>query len=243
MSRSDRYSDDQTTEDLHRHILAPIVRADNVVAAEREEIRAEMDAFRSFFDRVSELEPTPTTTGTPTSRSLYATDSAATTQRLRTAYEETVLSMEHFERVYDESLAVNVATELSPQLVHGFKPGGGAFTDVYRQVLIEAVGEAVVSRKRFVSVLEEEVTALDKARNRLRGILDRLVWSGRLAIPTDNELERLDDIARERQETLGSHLSLIQYDSHEFCEYIYESEQWTYPVLTAVVRLRKNVME
>jgi hypothetical protein len=243
MSKSDNCSRDQIAEYLQRHTLAPIVRAVDAVASEREEVQAEIDAFRSFLDRVSELEPTQSTTGSPAPRSLSHAGRADTSRRLRTAYEETVLSVEHYDRVYDEPLAEHVAAELSPQLTPLFESNRVAFTEVYRRTLHEAVREAVGSREQLISVLGDEATSLETARDRLQDVLDRAGTSGPQAAPAGDERDRLDEIARQRQAELKSRPRLAQLNGHEFCEYAYESEAWTYPVLTAVARLRESIAE
>jgi hypothetical protein len=239
MSKRERRSGEQVPQRLRRHILAPILRAEDLATAEREEVEAEIRAFRTFLDRLSDIEATRTATPTPATRSLSHAEAANTGERLRTAYEETVMSLAHFDRVYDESLAEHVARELSPQLLPVFDPGANAFTEVYRQTLRSAVEDSIADRERFVSVLEDEVAALDTARARLRSVLDS---GGRPGTAGDRR-DTIDELARDRQEALGLRPSLVQLDGHECCEYVYESECWTYPVLTAVARLRENVVE
>lgn len=243
MSKSDSCSGDQIAEHLHRHVLAPMVRAADVVASEREEVQAEIDAFQSFVDRVSELEPARPASGAPASRSLSHADRVDTSSQLRTAFEETVLSIEHFDRVYDESLTEHVAAELSPQLTPVFESSKVAFTEVYRQALLEAVREAVDSREQLMSALESEARSLETAQDRLQDVLDSPGTSGCPTTPAGDERERLDEIARERQDELRARPRLVRLDGHDFCEYVYESERWTYPVLTAVARLRETVVE
>lgn len=243
MSKSDNCSGDQIAEHLRRHTLEPITRAADAVASERKEVQAEIDAFLSFIDRVSELEPTQSTTGAPTSRSLSHATRADTGRRLRTAYEETVVSVEHYDRVYDEPLTEHVAAELSPQLTPVFESNRVAFTEVYRRTLHEAVREAVGSREQLLSVLEDETASLETARDQLQDVLDRASSSGPRAAPAGEDLDRLDEIARQRQTELRSRPRLVQLNGHEFCEYAYESEEWTYPVLTAVARLRESIVE
>jgi hypothetical protein len=243
MSKSDSPGDDQIAERLRRHVLAPIVRASDVVASERQEVRAETEAFRSFIDRVSDLEPTRSTAGAPVSRALSYANRTDANRRLRAAYEETVLSVGHFERVYDEPLTEHVAAELSPQLVPVFESSRIAFTTVHKQALHESVREAIGSREQLLSVLGDESASLETTQNRLQDVLDGAVESGHPAASAGGALERLDEIARERQGELGSRPRLVRLDGHEFCEYAYESEQWTYPVLTAVARARESVVE
>lgn len=240
MSKSDSRGVEQVPQRLRRHVLAPIVRAEDLVATEREEIRAEIRAFRTFLDRASDIEPTRTAPPAPASRSLSHADDTDTDERLRTAYEETVMSLAHFDRVYDESLSEHVAGELSPQLLPVFEPGGSAFTEVYRQALRGAVRDAVAGREEFVSALDDEEAALDTARTRLRNVLE---GGGGSAGSASDGPEPLEELARDRQAALGSRPSLARLDGHPFCEYVYGAERWTYPVLTAVARLRENVPE
>jgi hypothetical protein len=240
MSKSDSCGSDPIPQRLRRHVVAPIVRAGDVVVSDRDEIQAEIDAFRSFEDRVSELEPNRNTNPAHTARSLYVSDMVDRSQALRTAYRETIMSLEHFEAEYDESLAENVAAELGLDLVPGFDPEGVPFTAIYREALFDAVQDAVRRRERLVSVLDDETRSLESARERLNRILDSEAPS---AASHADARERLDDVARERQEELAARPTPNRLGSHEFCEYVYGSERWTYPVLTAVARAHENVID
>lgn len=88
------------------------------VVDERAEVAAERDAFAAFAERV-EACPTPSPSSVAsgsvpravTTRSDDAPDHAA---RLRRAYRETVMAVDHYDVVYDEPLVVNAAAELGP---------------------------------------------------------------------------------------------------------------------------------
>lgn len=55
-------------------------------------------------------------------------------------------------------------------------------------------------------------------------------------------LDILDRIAHDRQETIRTRRSLPGHDCHSLCDYLYQDEPWTHPVLTAVTRLREAVV-
>jgi hypothetical protein len=60
-------------------------------------------------------------------------------------------------------------------------------------------------------------------------------------VPTSIETDvtdALDEIASQRQETFAGRTVSPRTDGHDLCAYLYAECPWTYPVLTAVTRLR-----
>jgi hypothetical protein len=230
-----RQADDPVSRTLREHVLEPLSTAESLVESEHAEVEAERRAFVRFADRVGGIEtvsrrptgagPARTLTGSPPRR----------VERVRSAFRETVMSVDHYDSVYGESLVEHAATELSADVATGFRRETGTrFTEFYKSTLVSAVEEAVSRRERLRDQLDEELAALDRGRENLEGILDRCDGPG----PVEGVESDLDDLAERRQALVQRRDPLSGTDGHDLCQYVYADAEWTYPVLTAVTRVR-----
>jgi len=109
-------------ESLREHVLSPIATAEQRVATERTKVTAERRAYHQFYDRISGIETVTTTRlpTTPTPRT-YAESRPRAVERVRTAFRATVMMVDHYDDVYDESLNEHVSAELSPDVAALFE--------------------------------------------------------------------------------------------------------------------------
>jgi hypothetical protein len=228
-------ADDPVSRTLREHVLEPLSTAEEMVEAEHAEVEAERRAFARFADRIGGIDavsgrpggvtPGQTLTGSPPRR----------VERVRSAFRETVMSADHYDEVYGESLVEHAAAELSADVATGFRRESGTqFTAFYKSTLVSAVEGAVGWRERLEDQLEEELTSLDRSRETLESLLDRCDGPG----PTEGVESDLDDLAARRQDLVQRRDPLSGTDGHELCQYVYADAEWTYPVLTAVARVR-----
>jgi hypothetical protein len=224
---------------LRQHALAPLDRAIERAARERREVAAEREAFLAFADRVSSLEATRVDAEMNAVRSLEPGPDAAA--RARTAYAETVMAVDHYDREYGEPLLEHVANELGATVATALAPDGtSAFTTVVQGTITAAAGRAVASRADLLESTEAELESLRDARDRLVDLLD----GGDAAcgpVGADDPTGTLEAIAADRQETIHRHHSVSAIDGHDLCEYLYADQPWTYPVLLALSRLRDEL--
>ena len=233
-------ADDPVSRTLREHVLAPLSTAEELVEAERTEVEAERRAFVRFADRVGGIEPV---SGAPAGRTRPLTESEPRrVERVRGAFRETVMSVDHYEEVYGESLVEHAAAELSANVATGFRRDSGTrFTGFYKSTLVSAVEQAVGWRERLRDQLDEELSSLEECRAELVDVLDRCdgpgAGNGREAVEAD-----LDELAERRQTLVQRRDPLSGTDGHELCRYVYADAGWTYPVLTAVARVRTAAM-
>jgi hypothetical protein len=215
--------------------MEPLSTAEELVGAERAEVEAERRAFVRFGDRVGGLDAVSTrATGTTPTRTLTGSRPRRV-ERVRSAFRETVMSVDHYEEVYGESLVEHAAAELSADVATGFRREGGTqFTEFYKSTLVSAVEEAVGWRERLLEQLDGELASLDRSGETLEDLVDR--WDG--PGPAGDLASDLDDLAERRQELIQRRDPLSGTDGHELCQYVYADAEWTYPILTAVARVR-----
>lgn len=228
---------------LRVRVLSPLVAARGEVETEIEEIEAERRAFARFRDRVDEVEPVTASrpTGGPATRTAVVETPSGSIERVREAFRETVMAVDHYDSVYDEPLAAHAAAELSPEVASGLASDTSTtFTRMYKSALTAAADGAVTGRESFRDHLDAELASLDGSREALVDLLD----GPGATDGTDRRSDaatRLDDVARARQETIQRRDPSARTDGHELCEYLYRDRDWTYPVLTAVARYRDAV--
>lgn len=227
---------------FRRYVLGPLTAAETCVDRERTEIDAERRAFEAFAEAVRDVTSPPERSGRPSVQQTLVDPSNDVAAEIREAYRDTVMSVDHYDAEYGESLEENVLAEFGPDLAQLVRPGGGrSFSDAHRRTLTGRAEQAARERESFLDVLERERESLRSARRAIREIVESLDdtlipgWYRR-------EFEsRVDRIATERQSTIQGRSSLSRFEPHSLCEYLYRDEPWTYPVLTSVARLRDSV--
>lgn len=238
-----RRTEDSITASLRAHVSEPVSTAEAVVAEEYEEVEAERAAFEAFADRVGGLDTVSMARPTPQSQRPGLVQSRPRCgQRLRSAFRETVMSVEHYDDLYGETLEEHFAAELSPELLAGLQEGAGSqFTDLYKRTLLGAVETAVDQRETFCEILDNERASLETSAGELEALVDDLDGTRVPAAHRGEFADTLDEVARQRQETFAGRTSSPRTDGHDLCSYLYADCAWTYPVLTAVTRLRGTV--
>jgi hypothetical protein len=229
-------------ESLRRHVLAPLATAESVLDQESEELDAERRAFKQFKTRVAAVETVSTASAVPATRAPLHENRSRAAERVRSAFRETIMSVEHYDDVYRESLIEHAEAELSTDIAAGLRRDAHLqFTHIYKGALLSAVGSAIDQRETFSASLEDERESLSWSRDELRALLDELDGTRVPASVGANFTDALDEIAYHRQEMFAGRTASTHTDGHDLCAYLYTDCAWTYPVLTAVTRLRGAV--
>ena len=235
-------ADDPVLRSLRGHVLAPLSTAEGIVEAEYAEVEAERRAFEQFSDRLATIDTVSTGRGGPGKPSTVVETSPEPVERLRGAFRETVLGVDHYEDRYGEPLVAHAAAELSADVATGFRRESGTpFTEFYKTALSRAVDSAIEGRARFCDLLDAEGRSLETGRE---SVADLLEDAGGPGAPTRYRgafESTLDDLARSRQALIQRRDPTSRTDGHDICEYLYRDAEFTYPVLTAVTRFRTAV--
>ncbi|WP_256402231.1 DUF7260 family protein [Halorubrum salinum] len=236
--------------------------------SERSRVLAERDAFESFADRVSSLEPAPaestTTAFDGPVAGMHTVDSArgdVTLRRVLAAYRDTVMSLPHYEREYDETLPESLAAELGPDTATALASdrtlSTGAQSALVRRSrqaadARSALADAIGTELDELGVAESDLTGVDRRRRRLVEHLDGIDRD-----PTDAAIDvwqRLDDLEREcdtlavdRQATLDDpplrpDAAIGAEGDRAFYEYLYGPiEGPNHPVLSQIADLGDRI--
>lgn len=232
----------QPGEYLRRHVLDPFETAESILDREHREVEAERCAFEQFRGRIAGVETVSGISTVPATRSPLHKNRPRPTERVRSAYYETVMSVDHYDEFYDEPLIENAAAELSDEVAAGFRLDTHLqFTDLYKRTLVTAINNAIDQRETFCAILDDERESLNQSRATLHTVVDELDGTHVPACLGNDFTNILDNVARQRQETFDRRTMSSRTDGRELCSYLYADCGWTYPVLTAVTRLRGAV--
>lgn len=226
---------------LRRHVTSALHDATNIIEHEYDEIGDEIRAFEDFHEQVKTFAPS--NTNQPAPKSLRCSQEANMMQKVRQTYRNTILAVPHYEEVYGEPLQENITAELGPNIARCVAPESPAhFSDLFKKMLLAGTVSAIKRRRHLQHTLSVDLTSLTQVQNDLVDLLDNL---DTVTIPSwyrEDFRSRVDHLAQERQETLNQLSVPSKQSYHGFCQYLYSGQPWTYPVLTAIVRLREAVV-
>jgi len=226
---------------LRAHVLNPLTDAQTVVQREATEIDTERKAFDQLAQRVTTIETVPDLRPEPQAHTLRVESQLQAADQLREAYRETVMNVPHYEDVYGESLETNVAAELPPEVAVLFQEPAGQITPDQKTRIRAAATNALASRETLSVNLEDEQKSLAASHDELDAVIEQLDGPHVPSWYTAQFEATLTNSIQTRQEVLEDRPHKSRSDGHDLCHYLYADQSWTYPVLTALARLRNTV--
>jgi hypothetical protein len=236
---------------LTTRVLQPIERATNRVEREQAEVAAEQQAFQEFADRVAEIDLIQPGATLPAGQALMIPADGDRTEpmdQVRIAYEETVMSVEHYDREYGESFRANLGAEIGAEAAAAICDGAThLFTSPFRTMLVTAAQQSQQERADFLDTLDQEAKSLSRTRDSLSQLLTTLekhTQKGSMTIDGPHReriIDRLELLVSTRQDLLNSRTQRRTLTGRDLCEYLYHVEDWTYPVLRAAAVFRDVV--
>ncbi|MFB6081767.1 MAG: hypothetical protein ABEJ67_02995 [Halanaeroarchaeum sp.] len=237
-------------------VLAYVRQAEDDLEDELAEVAAERDAYLAFADVVNELSVSQGSAAMATPQTVQTFENEGPPiSAVQSAFEETVMAVDHYEETYGEPWLAHVSAELDPDLAASLRTHRTVNPPIKRALEQRSV-EAASKRDDLISVLTTERTNLDDAASTLASIEARLEDVGEPDLATDDfddlansydELtdlaERTERFARRRQRQIQRQTRTGHFDGEELSlqEYLYGSLPSTYPVLDAALRLDDRI--
>lgn len=237
----------------------------SIVRRERARFRAEIDAFEAFAERItvlaSELPDSlpaaaPAPGATPPLHRRECAPNGPRTGRVRRAYRQTVMDVDHFDAEYAESPARNLAAELDEDLAAVLLQDRPV-SPLLCRALGTATERARHRRRAVVAMLTRERDELERRRDDLLDIerereqccpadwgpdpADLFTSYGRV----DALEARCLDLVRRRQRFLRHRLPDVIEDElmEEWCGYLYSEPDWSHPVLADASEMLRRLSE
>lgn len=219
---------------------------------ERRRITDELEALEAFADRVRSF---PTERHSPQKRQPVGitADSGGTTglQRVREAYESTLMSVPHYVEEYDDTYAESLAEEFSPDIASALTDGT-VFNNQCKQTLLSAVETSRSARDSLIDVVDRERKSVVEAKSELENLaaecgelatveFERLRFGtldahrARLQVMKDN----CEALSTRRQDAIFDQrrIQRIPADVPDVTVYFYQGLGVDYPVMSLVAEL------
>lgn len=183
-------------------------KATSALETEHRQTAAEVEAFRAFEKRVSELTPDGGTAAKRATPVQTVASSGQSLDRVRKYYRETVMAVPHYDSEYGESYGENVREELGPD-VGALLVGGRRFERHHRHAVVSKAGETRELREQLLAALEaerESLTALEEPVCSLAEQVSSIVAA------------RLDTDSSRQLDAYRSRLDIIETRCHELIE-------------------------
>lgn len=225
--------------------------ARRAVASERRRVVAERDAFEAFENRVADLSVVTLSTTAPVLNDHRG--DGPSLKRVRSAYEETVMSVPHYDAEYDDDVAESLASEFGAGIASAIVESR-ELTPELREAVVSATAAAHGEREAFVDVLEREEQSLADATRTVEALredlqsLDHRPLSERdfddlqsLRSSLSGLEARIDGISMRRQEVINGHRSDLPGIPTDLTEYLYADLDAAYPVLATLADLGRVI--
>ena len=227
-------------------------RAATALRRERRRTADELEALRSFEERVREIEPETTVSqGGTVARASVVAGPTGGLDAVREAYEETVMSAPHYDEEYGDSYVESVRAELSTDLAAALTDGT-RFNARCKQAVLSSVAASQSARASLLETLSSEADSLEDAAGSLAPLADELTefsarslseapfgtldaYRARLSV-----LEvKCEAVADSRQSTLFEQRRTAGLPTGEpdVPQYVYQAFAFDYPVMSAVADL------
>jgi DNA repair exonuclease SbcCD ATPase subunit len=241
-------------------VVGYVPDAVEIIHKEQDEIRTELAAFDTFIDEIKGITPVeqPPALESQQSNAGFLTPDGSQFEEVRQAYEQTVMSVPHYEEEYDDTITESLAEEFGSEIVTQFTTGQ-RFSPVIKEYVIEAAQQSQQKREYFLSTLESEHETLRTAQERLEKI-DAQLECLTMVPPSDISVDKLiqhhnrlidleetcETVLKERQQQRLDRPASVtgpRTDIADLYSYLYDSLPVTYPVLADTAELLERLQD
>lgn len=230
--------------------------AQETVRRECQQIERECLAFQRFRQRVHDFETATPQIG-PLSVGMhqgFTCSQRSVRDRVEPWYRETVMAVDHYDDVYEDSFTTSFSAEFGTDVLHMISDAS-TFSSGIEGRLLNVAQQCIDSRQRFVDMLEDESATLSDAESNVRKIqhtIDKIDDEDGRCLSTahvTSRFEALQSLNDECEEWLQRRQDQIRgrrFDRSsgasggtDLCSYLYESLNVNHPILATFV----DVME
>ncbi|WP_227380601.1 DUF7260 family protein [Haladaptatus halobius] len=235
----------QGRKQLVDHTSLP--RAQRHLAKEESQLKAEIEAFEAFLDRLTEIPSHSYQTDGGTLKDTFHSQSPsahAPQEAVQTAYRETILAVGHWEDAYGEETTLeSMADEFGVDVAVGLTGGSATWSPFMWNQLRRTSEEVIETRQRTLDVLTVERRQLRDLERSLGDIGAELAAIERGHYSFTDRSDRLRSIERQLEELAQKHQSYLQQRQTSndtlFSAFIYAALETDYPGLAALATARE----
>lgn len=228
------------------------------IETERRLVTAEIEAFDAFLDRVESITPgRPASTPAVRAGGYARAQSGDGLSAVRSAYEQTVMSCDHYDEEYGDTYAESVTVEFGPE-IGTLLTEGSQFQPHLKAALIEHAQTCRDDREHLLDMVEMEAASIDEITPEFRAIRSEVGEFAGCPDPDaagsygalEAEWRRLDvlseqlrDLSTTRQRAIVAqrrrfHLPI---DAPDMPVYLYQDHDDQYPLLSSFVRVQREI--
>ena len=228
------------------------------VRTERRLVTTEAKAFDAFLDRVESITPDRSASMSAVQAGGYEREqSGGGLSAIRSAYEQTVMSCDHYDDEYGDTYAESVTAEFGPE-VGVLLAEGSALQPHLKRALVDRVRTCRDDREHLLEMIEMESESIDAVAAAFRSIKDEL--QGFAVCPDSDgagsygaleaEWRRLDALTEQVRELSATRQQAIvaqrrrfhlPIDAPDMPVYLYQELDSDYPLLSEIVRLQREI--
>lgn len=250
---------------------------DEVLDSVRESLRAELnrtemerDAFEEFATRIADIQSSSKpfasssdhkelqdVSGAVALQSQPVSEPCATDElgTIRSAYEETVMSVPFYEAEYGDTYEESIRAEFGPDITTALTQSD-SLSPVAKQVLLAKIEQARTEREALIETCEREHTSVDEVATVLKPVHEELQavetisfddhGFGALEAHRARLLtlkDKCEQAATTRQATIHRHRTeySLPVDAPDICVYLYEEFDPAYPILCLCSDLAQRI--
>jgi hypothetical protein len=216
----------------------------DTIETERAILTAERDAFEEFLGIVRSITPQSATSQSVRSIHTQSGDDDPF-QSIQTAYESTVMAVDHYDNEYGESYEESISAEYGPDIAT-LLITGHVFERHHKQAVTVATEDVIEQRRRLLDALDEEQQSIERFREPVESVTDAIesLETGTLTSASPKLLDgyrrRLDvlesrchDLVEQRQSEIVDDRRALSLSSNcpDIPSYLYTNLPVTYPII------------
>jgi hypothetical protein len=223
--------------------------AEEAIQLEQRRITAEIEAYQQFSKKVATISTTTTPQPTPVTQ--YGTVDCTVnpeTGLIEEFFEETVMSVPHYEEDYDESFKEHISAEFTPEVALLLKDSN-QMAKQYTSILESYIHTAISERKNLCKTLETEYNSVDDLGSQVCELSQEVIEVSQRNFNTmdfgaleahwrrlETITTKCDKIAADRQQLIDSPTRAAGHSNSDIClnRYLYEDLTCEYPVLKTI---------
>lgn len=225
---------------------------------ERRRTVDEMEALQTFADRLRTIDPrTAPRPGSDRTVVPGMSPVAGGLERVRNAYESTVMSVPHYTEEYDDTYCQSLTEEFAPDIAAALTDGT-AFDERCKRALLSAVSGSISARESLVGEIDAERESIDDATETLVPIaeeideLSTMSFQKRSFGALDAYRSRLEvlegkckTVSDRRQATVFEQRRTrwVPKEFPDIAQYFYQELSVDYPVMSSVADLVDAIAE
>jgi hypothetical protein len=231
-----------------------ISSAIDILLTEYNQVTEEIRAFEQFKKRVLNISINTDSRNTVGRFRYERKPTAGGTNRVRTAYDETVMSVSHYDAEYGDTYASSVSEEFGPDIATALTESS-ELTPILKSALINQIENIIESRKELRKTIQLEQDSIKSAHEDLNDLAKMLCnyTKNEFSHMNYNQLSKyknktcknkrvLDEVAIIRQQDINKIRKSMQTDrtTSDLYSYLYQSLSTTYPVLNIIGQLGRK---